>query len=195
MKPLRIGDTLPLTGEYRITGAPLDSPVWFALTVAPQREIDIIEFFRNEPGIGYSFCPIEPKVRIVRGSRVETMRPMVSRLVFTMFRAEPRWHVMRERRRIITGVISSHGIPRQITRSEIRMIQGLPVTLAEIERERQESAALRPGDRATLLDGPLEGFAVEVQAVCGGVAQLRFLVNGIKGEAPVGALRREGLAE
>ncbi|MDX8348557.1 hypothetical protein SLH49_11215 [Cognatiyoonia sp. IB215446] len=74
-----------------------------------------------------------------------------------------------------------------IPRNVIRHLQGLTVDAKALHEARAEICRIKPGQRAKIAAGPLEGFAVDVTEVKNGIAWFDFVTGG-KGKADVASL-------
>jgi transcription antitermination factor NusG len=172
---------------YSITALPEIAPVWHCLLVAPQKELATREHLRAN-GV-YAFYPSREKRYTRQGKTIRIERPEVTGYVFAQFRQRPMWHVMKEKRRLITGVLGVNGVPVEINRDVIRHLQGLTLEAAKLEEARKEMFRVRPGDKATFAEGPLKGFVVEVTDVLGDIAKFAG-VFGIRSKADLSSLVR-----
>jgi transcription antitermination factor NusG len=172
---------------YAITALPEIAPVWHCLLVAPQKELATREHLRAN-GV-YAFYPSREKRYTRQGKTIRIERPEVTGYVFAQFRQRPMWHVMKEKRRLITGVLGVNGVPVEINRDVIRHLQGLTLEAAKLEEARREMFRVRPGDKAMFAGGPLKGFVVEVTDVLADVAMLTGLF-GFKSKADLSSLVR-----
>ena len=170
-----------------IVAGPETAPVWHALIVPPQKELAVRKYLRARDI--YAFFPSETKVRHDRGKRIERERPIVARHVYAQFRQAPQWDVMKRRERLITGVYCNGAIPVVIPSEVIRHLQGLTVEAQRLKEARAEMLRVRAGDRATIAEGPLAGFMVDVTEVKGGVAWFEFL-TGARASADLRSLER-----
>lgn len=186
--PYFIGQTLPPAEQRRgITWGPEIPPTWYALIVPPQKELATRKFLRAHDI--YAFFPSQTVTRHVAGKRYDREKPIVTQHVYAQFRQAPQWDVMKERRRLITGVFAIGGRPIEIPRDIIRHLQGLTVEAEKLREARAEMMRVRAGDQATITDGPLAGFIVNVEDVKGGEAWFSFLTGG-RGRASIATLER-----
>lgn len=181
------GQTVPFDYRRGITGDPI-APTWHALTVPPQRERATCEILKSR-GV-YAFYPSQERKWRVRGRKIVRTFPIVSGHVYALFRHAPNWDVMKEQRRIITGVFAINGQPIEIPADIVKSLQGLTVEAKKLQEAREQLMRIRTGDRATIAQGPLAGFLVDVEKVEGGMAWFRFLTGG-KGRATVKSLERK----
>jgi len=182
-----IGQRFQYIAPRGFTGADLPKPVWHALTVQPGREASTRDMLANH-GIHAQF-PVDRRTRFRRGKKVVTAHPVVTRVVYAQFKAEPQWDVLKQRR-LITGVYSRGSWPIEIPYDIIRAVMGLPTVAEELEAARQEMLRVREGDKAEITAGPLSGFMVDIQRVAHGRAWFTTLA-GLKGEARVQDLERK----
>lgn len=158
----QIGQKMPYIAPRGLTGEELEKSRWHALRVAPGQEKAKAEMLKAE-GI-HAFFPTEERQRWRHGQKIVREHPTVTQIVYAKFRQVPHWDVLRERR-IITGVFCNGGRPIILPGEVIRSIQGLPTRAELLRQAKAEMLALRPGDRAELIDGPLAGIVVEVETV------------------------------
>ena len=181
-----IGQTLPLDASHAITGAPI-AKVWFALRVPPQKERACREYLKAR---GIHACyPERDSTHRRRGKKIVRTLPIISQIVYAKFEAEPRWHILKARR-IITGVFARDSIPIEIPGDVIRNVMGLPTVEEELEAARRDMLRVRPGDRATIKGGPLDGVLVDVEAVAHGRVWFATL-TGVKGSGAEGSMERQ----
>ena len=201
---LKVGDPVPLApGRKMQEGEPLDRPLWFALVTPPQRELAARGYLRTN-GIE-AFFPSEEVRRQIWGKRRSFERPIVGGYVFSRFRLPPQWDVIRSRP-YFTGVVGLGVVPYVIPKSTIRRLRGLTVEVKLREEEKREAyeamrrsnaavaraLAPREGERAEIVGGALSGFVVDVTRVRGDMASI-LLPGGVKAQAEVNSLRREGV--
>lgn len=183
----QLGQVLPWGRPRDIVAGPEIRPTWFGMTVPPQKERAVREFLRRK-GI-YAFYPSEERKRFIRGKKHITEVPFVSGCVYAQFTQSPQWDVLKFKRRLITGVYARQGQPITIPRDIIRHMQGLTVEAEKLRKARLEMLRVRPGDKAKIVSGPLEGFLVDVDSVANGQAWFKFM-TGAKGSADLGTLER-----
>ncbi len=164
MMHYRIGQTIPLDAPRGITNATPIDPTWYCLFVPPQREMATREHLRAN-GV-YAFYPSREKRWTVKNRTFRREIPEVTGYVFGQFRFEPQWDVLKERRRLITGVLGG-SFPYPINRDVIRHMQGLTVEAQRLEEARREMLRVREGDKARIIDGPFKDFVVDVRAIKG----------------------------
>lgn len=172
----------------------MERPCWFALTTPPQKERAARAFLMAQ-GISPAFFPSENRISTIRGKKRVREAPLVGGYVFALFQGYPLWHVLKEQA-FFTGVVCLGNRPVVMPRGTIRRLQGLTVEAAERRRELRElreqlRLALMPveGEGAKIVDGPLNGFTVNVLRIKDGVA-FYTLPGGLKGSATVSALER-----
>jgi transcription antitermination factor NusG len=190
---LKPGDCVPYTPPRGIQHGPETSPTWHALTVPPQRERAAREFLRARDV--YAFYPSEERTRFQRGRKITTERPMIAGQVYARFTKPPQWDVMKEKMRLITGVYSLDGWPVEIPPIIIRRLQGMTVEAEKLREAREELLRLRVGDKATVKDGPLGSFAVEITGTRNGRYLWRSLTGVMLGKPISGESVRDMLAK
>ena len=166
---------------------PETHPTWFCLLVAPGKELATRQTLRA--GGVFAFYPSREVRRTIKGIVRRWEKAEVTGYVFAQFRQEPRWHVLKERRRLITGVLGREGVPVEINPDVIRHLQGLTLEAQKLEEAKREMYRVRAGDKATFADGPLKGFVVDVTAIKGGEAAVAGLF-GFKSKAALSSLER-----
>jgi transcription antitermination factor NusG len=186
--PYHIGQIHPPAEPRRgIVHGPEIAPVWHALIVPPQKELAVREYLRARDI--YAFFPSESRTRHIQGRKITTERPIVTQHVYAQFRQAPQWDVMKRTHRLITGVFGIGNRPIAIPRDIIRHLQGLTVEAEKLREARAEMLRVRAGDQATITEGPLTGFVVNVEDVRGGEVIWETL-TGIKGRGHVKTLER-----
>jgi len=171
----RIGQTHPVEGRRGITNETPITPTWYCLFCPPQKEIATRGHLRAH-GV-YAFFPSREKRWTVRGRTYRRELPEVTGYVFAQFKYEPQWDVMKETRRLITGVLGG-SFPYPIATEVIRHMQGLTVEAQKLEEARREMLRVREGDKARIVSGPLAGFIVDVRSVNGKEAQVEGPLSG-----------------
>lgn len=182
-----IGGSYPRDAVRGIVAGADIKPVWHALVVPPQKERAVCEHLKRD-GV-YAFFPSKERSWRVRGRTIKRRFPVVSTHVYAMFRRVPQWDVMKERRRLITGVFCVGTTPIEIPREIIKHLQGLTTDAEKLEQAKMELKLLQPGDRAEITEGPFSGFFVNIDKVAEGSAWFTFL-TGVKGQLTLEALSR-----
>jgi len=175
MMHYRIGQTFPSSADRGLVNDTPIAPTWFCLFTAPQRELATRAHLRAN-GV-YAFFPSREKRWNVKGRTVRREVPEVTGYVFAQFRHQPQWDVLKETRRLITGVLGgSHPYP--IHREVIRHLQGLTVEAMALEEARREMLRVREGDKARIAEGPFKGFVVDVRHIVGDEAEVDLPLAG-----------------
>ena len=182
----KIGDRVPFTASRSITGTALPSPVWHALVVPPGKE-NAASKMLGENGVHAIYPTRESRYRS-RGKAIVRKLPIITRVVYARFNAEPQWDVMKARR-LITGVYSHGDRPIAIPYPVIRAIEGLPVHLAQLEAAQEAMLRVTEGDRAEIVGGPMSGFCVDVTRVADGRVWFST-VAGVRGEVSVAKVKK-----
>lgn len=183
-----IGQTFPAVIQRGIVSGPELPPVWHVLIVPPQKERAVREYLRARDI--YAFYPSEKSVRVHRGKKIETERPVVSQHVYAQFRQQPQWDVMKRVHRLISGVMCQGGTPIKVHSDIIRHLQGLTVEAQRLREARAEMLQVRPGDKAKIVSGPLAGFMVDVLEVKQGEAIISLMMGG-RVKAAIASLERD----
>lgn len=171
----QIGQIHPPAVVRDITTGQETDPVWHCLIVAPQKERATREYFRARDI--YAFYPSERFTRIIRGTKTETERPIISGHLYVQFRNLVNWDVLKVRR-LIQGIYCRGNIPIEIPAPIIRHLQGLTVEAQRLEEARREMLRVRPGDTAIIIAGPLAGLVVDVCEITGNEAWLNVKFGG-----------------
>lgn len=187
-RTIEVGDPVEFPPIRGILGSELLSPIWHALLVPPRKERSTREILR-EAG-QFAFFNERETVRHRFGRKTVFKRPIVPRLVYARFKRAPQFDVMKARG-IITGVFSRGGVPICLPRGIVRAIHGLSVAYEELEAAKAELAALKPGDRAEIIEGPLAGVLVDVDRVKDGRVWWSTAI-GLKGEVAELAVAKSG---
>lgn len=183
----KIGQMVPLDYQRGITGAPLPSPVWYALTVPGGKEAAARDMLALR-GVHAQFPVRETKYR-QRGKQIVRKLPIITRVIYAQFHDAPNWDILKQRR-LITGVYGYGDRPLPISYNIIRAIMGLPTVEEELAAARRELLRVREGDTATIGQGPLAGFVVNIDKVAGGMAWWTAL-TGVKGATSLEKLERK----
>lgn len=181
----KIGDPWPFRSSRGLTGRPVD-PVWFGLITAPAGEARAANQLKAA-GVSVLY-PTQERTRHIRGQKRTFVSPMIPRIVYAQFRYAPNWDVMRDRR-VITGVFCRGDTPIEISADDVHAVMGLPTEAERIAADRIAAAMPRAGEQAELAAGPFAGFRVDVTRVAFGQVWWE-MVSGVKGRAPVDAVRR-----
>ncbi len=189
MKPLdiKLGDPWPFQSARGITGDPI-KPAWFALITPPQKEA------RTAGILGNAMVTVRyPKrdiVRHIRGKKHVFTRPEIPSIIYARFKYSPRWDVMKSRQLII-GVFSREQRPIELSQDDVDCVMGLQTEAERLEQERIKALTPLVGEKAQLIEGPFEGFLVDVERVEAGRIWWSY-VDGlrIRGEADLTTIKR-----
>lgn len=180
-----IGQIIPAENRWRLTGAPLMQPEWYALRVMGGKETKAkakLEWADIE--VAY---PVETQARHVKGKRIETEKAIIPGLIYARFHHAPQWHALRERR-IITGVVCHGQTPIVLPPDIVRRVMGLPTEAERLAAAKAELLRVREGDKARILTGPLAGFVVDVRSIRD--RRIWWTMGFVKGEAEVDGIER-----
>ncbi len=170
----RIGQTIPYEPGRGIEGASLPVPVWHCFWTPPRKEAAAIAWL-DLRGV-HGWRPVETRWRrITRGKRrkVEYLASVVLRYVFARFSGKPQWDVLRGCR-WITGIVGVGGRPACITDDALSKMAAVPETLAALREARRAAREITAGCKATIIDGAMAGWVVDIARVSDGMAA--FLV-------------------
>lgn len=186
---LDIGDAWPFASSRGLTGAPMDTPTWFALVTAPQKEKRASDRLKNA-GVNVRY-PTKDLQRHIRGQKITYTVPFISQIIYAEFSYKPNWDVMRDRR-VITGVFSRDGVPIALRETDVAKVMKLPVVALRLETEKQEAIKPKVGEPAKLIDGPFADFFVDVTKVDGARVWYEVIteLGRIKGEDASGLVQR-----
>ena len=171
-----VGQTFRQPERQTITGQPV-SPRWFALLTMPQGEAKAQAWLAVH-GVE-SWYPTEVAWRIIpRAKRKQKyLKRIAPGYLFARFEAEPNWPAIRYSRHKLR-VVSIDGNPAPISDATMAEMQAIPDRLAEIKQRAIEARTIRPGDRATIRDGFMAGWAVDVSEIHDGIAQFIVPILG-----------------
>ena len=185
---LKIGDPWPVEWKSSrgLTGRPISPPQWYALITEPMKEKAVADRLRNS-GVIVRY-PTQTKTRVQFGKKRHIVSPLIPRIIYAQFRYAPQWDVMKARY-VIQGVFSRGNIPVELSQDDINRVMGLPTEAERIEEERRDAVRPKPGHKALIISGPLNGFYVDVTRTEAGRVWYE-MASGLKGEAPEGMVIR-----
>ena len=169
---------------------------WYPLDVMSGQERKVRDAVA--PHVDEAFYPSKEDWRRVRGpkKRILVERPLVTGYVFIRSTRRPLWHEFRQVKGFIRVHCTWDGDPIRISDEQIAHLRGMTV---EAERLRQSQAEMverlrlarlpRPGERALMTSGPLEGNEVIVTDIRGDKV-LWEMLTGLKGEALADVMER-----
>lgn len=162
---------------------------WVILNVQSGTEKAVVAKLKKERI--YSFYPKETLTRHIRGQKVEMEKPIVAGYVFTRFRGNPQWDVLKGRR-LILDMVTVQGEPFLVPKQTIRRLLGLTVRAEEMRQEREEMERslfdVKPGEDAILVTGPFKDLVVKVLQVS--TRAVKFENENFKGEALIGQIKK-----
>jgi transcription antitermination factor NusG len=170
-------DIFALTAPKRGPQMGEATPCWYAFMTPPQKEPSArawFEFHSME-----CWYPSETRWRIIpRGKRKKAPYEarIVPRYVFARFTGHPQWDILRDCR-WLSRVIGIDGEPAPITDEALGAMGQVPQRLeamrkaaAEAEAAARKARIIRPGDKARITTGAMEGWIVDVADIHAGVA-------------------------
>jgi len=193
---LKIGDAVPhkpvrgILSARRLMRGGSPCSVWHPLRVIPGKEAAAIASLRL--GGVYAFCPMDDRVRVRNGKRIEYQVPTVSQIIYAKFRYQPQWDVM-QMRRIITGVMCVGERPVILPADTIRILQGLPTRAEQIAKAKEELMRVNAGDEVELINGPMAGFRVQVTGSKDGLVWWNMIASN--GMPVAGESSRDGVTK
>ena len=191
---MHIGQTFQIdrAADDRALYVPAD-PRWYALIVPPQREGQAVAYLERM-GV-YAFFPVKRKVSVIRGKRISRDSRYLPGYVFARFPGRPIWHKVFASAFISDAIrLRSTGEPGILRASDLAGIQAMAPRDEAKEAAHKRAKAIRPGDRAVVMGGILEGREIEVSEIRAGRAVFRVTMFGSDREAEVdaGLLRKGG---
>lgn len=145
-------------------------PAWFAFLTPPQKEISALAWF-NHKGVEAWYPSEMRRRRISRGKRkfAEYEARIVPRYIFARFTGVPQWDVLQSCR-YLSRVIGVKETPLPVTDTVMAQMAQVPGRLEIIRKREVEKRIIRPGDKARIMDGAMEGWIVDVSHVHAGIA-------------------------
>lgn len=143
---------------------------WYVMRTPPNREFDAEEFLSRQ---GYTImCPVRRKR--IRSSRTRKAKnkiielPLMPCYVLMGFDGVPDWQKLfsfSRPQQLVTSVCGQNYRARKLPQSAYQWIEEmLATTSAEInDKGKHAKSVFSKGDNVEILDGPFEGFVVEVQ--------------------------------
>lgn len=143
---------------------------WYVMRTPPNREFDAEEFLAKQ---GYTImCPVRRKR--VRSSRTKKTKnkiielPLMPCYVLMGFTGVPDWQKLFSLSRplqLVTSVCGQNHRARKLPETAYSWIEEmLATTSADInDKGKHSKSVFSKGDNVEILDGPFEGFVVEVQ--------------------------------
>jgi transcription antitermination factor NusG len=143
---------------------------WYAVMSTPQREFDAVSVLAD---YGYEvFTPIERKhLKRYKGQRGNRVReyPMIRGYCFAQFDRIP-WHLLRDERETIRGVVSSGYTPTPIPEDQIEAVKELSNVLVPYTNAVDTHRALRSGQVVEIVAGPFAGHITRLEHITLGKA-------------------------
>lgn len=198
MMHYRIGQTVAHEPTRGVQVGDMDAPRWFALVTRPQMEPSAKAWLERQ-GVT-AWYPSETAYR--RGPRARTKRQPYERrvapgYVFARFTGWPQWDRLfytPPSSHYVRGAVGVEGRPLAITDEVLSQMAMIPDELARLRRQQQEARRIKPGDRVEVIDGPMQGWVVEVASLKGGMAMLMLPLLGKDASAiEVSRLRKLGV--
>jgi len=198
MMHYRIGQIIPATPTRGVQKGEMDAPRWFALLTRPQREVSA-KAWLDRQGVP-TWYPAETAYR--RNPRGKAKRQPYERrvapgYVFARFTGWPQWdRLFRDEpcSRYLRGAVGVDGRPMAITDEVLSQMAMVPDQLERLRRQRDDARRIRPGDKVEVLDGPMQGWVVDVASLRGGMAMLMLPLLGKDASAiDVTRLRKLGV--
>jgi transcription antitermination factor NusG len=143
---------------------------WYALMTVPQREFDAVAVMAD---FGFeAFTPTEQKhlkrYKGQRGNRVKSY-PMIRGYCFAWFDRIP-WHILRDERETIRGVVSSGITPTPIPDDQIAAVRQLSTVVVPYRNAVDTHRALRSGQVVEIVSGPFAGHVTRLEHITLGKA-------------------------
>lgn len=139
--------------------------IWYALTVAPQKEFVAEKVLKN---MGHdALVPVEFKWRRAdRYSNKKKVHPyaMMNGYVFAGFNGHVPWMQLRETP-CITGVVGFQGEPAQIPTKAVNDIRELSGQEIAFMKSIDVRRSFRAGDMVRVSSGPLQGQFIKIKRI------------------------------
>jgi len=200
MMHYRIGQAIPAEPTRGVQVGEMDRPRWFALVTLPQKEPSARAWLERQ-GVTAWYPAEERWRRVPRGKRKKQAYEarVAPGYVFARFTGWPQWdrlfHVPPSSH-YVRGSVGLDGRPIAITDETLAQMAMIPDELARLRRQQEEARQIRPGDRVEVLDGPMQGWVVDVAKLRGGMAMLMLPLLGKDASSiEVTRLRKLGVAE
>ena len=198
MMHYRIGQTIPATPTRGVQEGEMDAPRWFALVARPQREQSARAWLERQ-GVT-AWYPAETAYRRVprgKAKRQPYERRVAPGYVFARFTGWPQWDRLfytPPASHYVRGAVGVDGRPLAITDEALAQMAMIPDELERLRRQQEEARRIRPGDKVEVLDGPMQGWVVDVASLRGGMAMLMLPLLGKDASAiEVTRLRKLGV--
>lgn len=136
-----------------------------------------------------SFFPGRIHVFHRNGRRQDKERATVTGYLFTLLDHLPNVEVMRERVPGFYRFGTNQGRLLTVSPEKIQELNGMTAEEAALEERRRDAARVRVGDTATILEGALKGYTVDVTSIHNGEAIIALAFGG-KVKADLSSLAR-----
>ena len=178
-QPYFIGQVLPYEGPQPVQHGDCE-PCWYIFQTPPRKEASATAWL-DQRGVE-AWHPVTTKIRRVPRSRIKSVpyeTPVAPRYLFARFTGRPQWHVLKTCR-WITRVVGVEDRPMPVTDEVMGLMASVPERLEIIKRREIEKRIIRPGDKARIGKGPLEGWIVDVSEVHAGIARFTVPLFGAR---------------
>lgn len=186
----QVGQMVPLDYQRSLVGRGLSQPVWHALIVASQREKFVCRQLKRS-GVRAIYPRHIVQWRDARTSKTRRVKnPLIAGIIYAKFNAEPQWDIMRDRG-LVRGVFSYRGAPIALPRDVILGVMSIKARATRLKDAREALLKVLVGDTAEIIEGPLEGFMVDVTDIRNGMVFWEHIGDlPFKGQSSFKQLRR-----
>ncbi len=165
---------------------PREPGLWYALRIAPQAEFVTAHLLRRRGVVAWAPC-LTKWVQADRHRRLvkqAVRRPLLVGYGFVKLDRTALWERVFSLSAVL-GVVSLSGRPWPIRACDIARVRHASSRLRARERDRlmPTNRGFDVGDEVEVLDGPLDGFRVRVQAIEDGKARALLRLFGRESEA------------
>lgn len=200
----------------KVLAEDLIEPEWYVLVSKPMRE-RLASRWLEDAGAAEVWFPTEKiwqKLPQNRGKR-QVDRMIAPRYLFTCFLQRPIWHEIFENCGWLSGVVGINvldvfgadgsitrhmvSLPVPVKQSELADMRQVPTRMAELNaraieeiRAARDALVPQPGEKVKLIEGPFEGYIVDVAFVEQGVVHylLDLPVGRVEGQSDISAIDR-----
>jgi transcription antitermination factor NusG len=183
----QVGMRLPPAEPRRMLCNTEIEPTWLIVEVRGGIEYKVRDKFA-EFGIR-SFFPGRIHVFHRNGRRQSKERATVTGYLFMHLDRLPNVDVMRERVPGFYRVCTSQGRFITVAPAKIQELNGMTAEESALEERRRDAVRVRVGDTATILEGALKGYTVDVKSIHNGEAIIALAFGG-KVKADLASLAR-----
>ncbi|MFT3781723.1 MAG: transcription termination/antitermination NusG family protein [Nibricoccus sp.] len=126
---------------------------WFCIYTKPKRERQALEYVESRLGFEV-FFPCITRTKTIRRVQYNVSEPLFPRYFFCKFEMNSAYRAVRYAHDVL-DVVSFGGVPAIVAN---KLIEQLKAWCAEGPEAVRPSTSLVPGDRVTVLEGPMKGL-------------------------------------